>query len=117
MKLIPLRKFPTGTTGDLIAQLMRHAPQPAPGQPGGFTPDQVLAHARVLKVLREAGNAEELLLEDADHKTVLEALNASRTANGSEEMAQMILDIREAKAPSAAFDTRRSKKTAAAAKA
>lgn len=98
MKLIPLRKFATMTTGDVIKMLMERAPAPRPGDPGGFTPDQVLAGARVLKALRES-TGDSLLLEDADHKTLVEFLGRSLYLGGGEELAAIITDIREASAP------------------
>lgn len=86
------------TTAALIRNLMERAPAPTPRRRGGFYPDQVLGGARVLKALREAGDGEALLLEDADHKTVVDFLNRSLYGSG-EELAQIIVDIRDAKAP------------------
>lgn len=106
MKLIPLRTFPKTeanptetSTVEFIRQLMKNPPQPRPGERGGFTPDEVMQGAIVLKALRALPpDATELLLESADHKFIVDVMNRNGFIGG-EETAQMIDDLRSAKEP------------------
>lgn len=97
MKLVPLREGEALKTVDIVKAILER-----PG-PEGLTASAVHERVRVLIALGKA-TADGLLLEDADHKTLIAALDAFRFGLASVELDQIITDIVEAKEPPKASD-------------
>ncbi len=97
MKIIPLKELSGVTTAEIIKSAMQPAPV-AMGQLGGLDFDGQFARARILKALRlNADDTQRLLLEDEDYKTLLTAVMAVRWTSCTEEIAEILGDIRDAK--------------------
>lgn len=95
MKLVPMREGATAVTpksADIVRAVLERA------GPNGLTCTEIHARVRVLRALDKATPAG-LLLEDGDHKTLLDALDAFRFGVASVELDQIITDIVEAKEP------------------
>lgn len=98
MKLVPLRETPTIKATEIIKIVLEQpSPPQMPGQAQGFGASDILSRSRVLKALRTSITPAGMLLEDADHKTLVDALNGFRFGLASEDLAQIITDIQGAK--------------------
>ena len=101
MKLIELRVMVSLKSVELIKAIVEQPPAPVPGRPGGLGMEEITARARLLKALRKNVTPAGLLLEDNDHKTLVDAAASFRFGLASEDLDQILCDIREAKEPPA----------------
>lgn len=94
MKLVPLRQLPSGGTADLIKMVCETAQQ-------GADVGQMRARIRVLDAVERNGDPVALALEDADHATLVGAVNAYRFVRMNQELLRLVDDILDAEAPPA----------------
>lgn len=92
MKLIPLKEFPGLKTTEIIKAVIER-----PG-PNGVGVSEFAGRIRVLKAL-ETATPDRLSLEDADHATLVGAVNQFRFGMVSVELAEIVDDIMNAKEP------------------
>lgn len=94
MKLIPIREADKFSTLKVIEAVMNSSPQKA------LTPADMRARFKVMdKVEALQKDATELVLEDAEMKTLLEATTSFPWAVLDRDLLQVIEDMENAKAP------------------
>lgn len=92
MKLIPLREFPGLTTAEIVKTVTERTQ--------GALVSEIRARVRVQDALAKAP-VDGFLLEDGDHKTLVDAVNAFPFGMANRDLLTIIDDILDAKEPPA----------------
>lgn len=96
MRLIPLREAGGVKTAEIIKAVMERPT----GQ--GFDVAALRARCRVLDALERNADRQALLLEDADHATLVAALKQFQFGMATTDLLRMVDDVLDAKEPPAA---------------
>lgn len=100
MKSIPLFDLGGMKSAHVIRQVLEMAPAPTPHRPGGIDIAGMRARCRLLDKLDAlAPGADIFLVEDADHSTLVQAVNGMQWTIANSNLLKIIDGILEAKEP------------------